>query len=64
MELIHLKTEDFSKKSSSNLLKIITELNTENQRCQSEMGKLLDYQDEIFEIYNKIMRIIAQRSHN
>ena len=64
MELINLKTEDFAKKSSANLLKIVNELNNENKNCQEKITKMLDYQDEIFFIYNKIMRIIAQRSHN
>lgn len=64
MELINLKTEDFAKKSSANLMKIVNELNNENKDCQEKITKMLDYQDEIFFIYNKIMRIIAQRSHN
>lgn len=64
MDIINLKIEDFSKRSSSNLLKIINELDVENKKYQAEISALLDKQDEIFEIYTKVMRTIGQRSHN
>lgn len=64
MDIINLKIEDFSKRSSSNLLKIINELDVENKKYQAEISTLLDKQDEIFEIYTKVMRTIGQRSHN
>jgi hypothetical protein len=64
MDINALKNEDFAKKSSSNLLKIINELDVENQKYQAEISALLDKQDELFVVYSKIMRIIAQRSYN
>lgn len=64
MDIINLKNEDFSKKSSSNLLKIINELDVENQKYQAQIAALLDKQDELFEVYTKVMRTIAQRSNN
>lgn len=64
MDLINLKNEDFSKKSSANLLKIINDIDAENQKYQSEITLILDKQDELFAVYSEIMNTIAKRNHN
>jgi hypothetical protein len=64
MDLNKLKTEDFTKKSNINLLKLIEQLDVENITCNKEIEKLLDKQDEIFNIYNQIMTILGNRGNN
>lgn len=64
MDLINLKSEDFSKKSSANLLKIIDDMAVENKKYQDEITVILDKQDELFVVYSEIMKTLAKRSHN